>query len=372
MEMPISRESAKELILDTYHKFSKPLFYLYDLAAKSNTSEAIKVQEIYQNYLCSIGAVDGERKLDIKIQQNLKPELDKADDKELLDMLYECKTLVEAYKLTVKNEMPINPFIVEDIAYSKPYQRLTEIIRQEMHNTLPSFDYIPSPLVNNTRPGITLLKVSLDRGVIPKLTPLPDIFDIAVTRKQHSERNKYQHQCAPPNSYIMEVFRRIGLFGSWGASITHNQKEAMDTKEKKDENYDYRGKGNVFRGMQFIYKQPKDLQTMNKDILLNKCIEETIEDDIVIDKINIGTYDYVSPYDDLIMHGRYDLYPWERWGNDLDEYDKSDVIMTDTVLSRVIYTFIRLRDNEITDTEAKNEIEKSVPCPSKPNWIPQR
>jgi len=108
MEMPFDKLNTIRLILKTYHQFSEPLFCLYKLSAGSDLPEAEKVKEIYQKYLDSIGATDREREPDIKIQENLETELENADDKELFDMLLECKNLAKVYNLPVYSEIHKN------------------------------------------------------------------------------------------------------------------------------------------------------------------------------------------------------------------------------------------------------------------------
>jgi len=130
MEIPISRIDAIRLILKTYHQFSSPLFHLYKLSAGNNTPEAARVHDVYKNYLDSIGAVDGEREPGIKIQENLEPELEKADDKELLEILIECKSLAEAYNLSVKDEMPVE-IMNENYCKEKNNNPFTIVLTQQ-------------------------------------------------------------------------------------------------------------------------------------------------------------------------------------------------------------------------------------------------
>jgi len=375
MEMPFDKLNTIQLILKTYSQFSEPLFHLYKLSAKSDISEAKKVQEVYKSYLDSIGAVDEEREPNIKIQENVEPELYNASYRELLEILLECKRLAEAYKLKVKDEIPIES-VIEKTIKEATICEFGRNFKQEVSNINPSIGNNTPSIFNYNKPELVLLNVPLDNPYI------------AVTREQHRGRNIYQKQYAPPNRFIAEAMRRIGLFNCVGSTLTHNLPEGDDTPEKREdaskdisgifglkENFDYRGSGRIFKGMQFIYKQPEryGLQTIkNEDLLEEINNEDNI--DIIIDPVNIGTYDYFPP-PDFVRHEKYDVNPWIRWGNDLYSYNKSDVIMQDSVLKKIkdiIKKYLEEKEEERDEGVAKNEryrneIESILPTPIKHN-----
>lgn len=155
-------------------------------------------------------------------------------------------------------------------------------------------------------PGVT------DALVIPE--PVPEKLPV-ISKEKHANRNEYQQGFAPRELITMRKMAHYGFFELFqpfyspdGFTKTHNLTILTDdivvrlvdlvTTIKKD-NYDYRGVvgkfDGKFEGMQFVY---------NKD-----------SKQLVVDVLNKGTYDYVSPNVDNAGHSDYDFYPWIYWGN---------------------------------------------------------
>jgi len=179
--------------------------------------------------------------------------------------------------------------------------RLQESIQRGKSNMPPSGSNVPPTWSDPGRiPGLSVVQMQLDSETNRDPALLPGTLDMEITlpypvisEKVHDERNKYQHQCAPPNVYFMEAFCRIGLFTYYGTSITHNLPEVQQPLSSGGLNHDYRGaKETAFCGMQFIYNQSniRRIKSMLDVELLDKCANnETEVGDIVISRINIGT-----------------------------------------------------------------------------------
>jgi hypothetical protein len=391
--MVVPRQEAENLIIEAYVQLAEPLRRLYNMIPKNITysteSKQNGVISTYISYCSTLGiqSIDGD--IRGKVNEHLRPDLRTAEDTRILDMLMICREMARLCGLRVYNEIPDDPVIKDGSVAMMIYN--LNIIAQQVNSYIPQFGSNTPLFGNNTRLVIPIVGVSLDRGANHAPVLLPSIgnyfdnymLDIAISREKHFERNKYQRRCAPPNRFIMEVFRRIGLFKDWGPTGTHNFPDnAPDTKWCRSFwlfniglNHDYRGvEGTEFSGMQFIYRQPEvsGLQSMPNGELLNECIKgETDRGDIVKDKINIGTYDYAPPSGGSKEHNERDVNPWLEWGNESGE-DISEIIMPEDVLTRVreilegLSERVNRRGTTINDDDAKTAIQNVVEFPPRP------
>jgi len=295
--------------------------------------------------------------------------------------------------MSTRIRTPLGDMSWNDLMDIGAQMRLQESIQRGMSNMPPSGSNVPPPWSDpKSISGLPVVQMQLDNGAshtpafLPDTLDIPDIpdiadllndteLDIAVSQEEHEERNKYQQRCAPPNRFIMAAFCRIGLFECTGATGTHNFPAGTpDVKWRRflwgsnhGKNYDYRGmKDTRFEGMQFIYRQPEKLSllTMSAKELLANLLNTGSVDDIVIDKLNIGTYDYYPP-SDPVRHNRYDINPWLEWGNKGGE-NISDVIMPNDVLPEVLNIVELFLKRQITKISAKIEIESVVNFPDTP------
>jgi len=175
--------------------------------------------------------------------------------------------------------------------------------------------------------------------------------DGKITQEQHLERNKYQNGYAPPNKEKMDKMVEMGLFVNYGNTITHNnivlEAPSLTTESLPipfiGTNTDYRGAvGTIFEGMQFIYDSQGNL---------------------VVDSLNKGTFDYISPLKDKQGHARVDLIPWSKWGNGSNDYLRT-VIMNEKQWDKIqaIYTKFKLGIIKSKE-EAAQEVKKVLPPP---------
>jgi hypothetical protein len=178
--------------------------------------------------------------------------------------------------------------------------------------------------------------------------------DGRITQKQHLERNKYQNGYAPSNRKRMDRLVAVGLFVNKGRSKTHNLTPEQDNPKGRDEafspgkkgiNIDYRGeKGTIFEGMQFIYNM--------------------LDDQIVLDSLNKGTFDYKSPQvlGNMLSHKSFDVEPWIEWGNG-DADKKEDVIMSEEIWTKIDSILNEFENGIISKDLAKERIQKLFPLP---------
>jgi len=170
-------------------------------------------------------------------------------------------------------------------------------------------------LINYYNKTDNTIAQSFSPGVTYTLViPEPDVPPI-ISKSEHTYRNEYQKGYAPRSLDTMRKLENYGffylykdLFSHAGFTKTHNLTDPEDKKSVRqlnmittteENNYDYRGVvgkfDDKFEGMQFVY---------NKD-----------SEKLVVDVLNKGTFDYVSPAISKPEHYDYDFYPWLYWGN---------------------------------------------------------
>jgi RHS repeat-associated protein len=175
--------------------------------------------------------------------------------------------------------------------------------------------------------------------------------DGRITRQQNFERNKYQNGYAPSNRLRMQRLVGVGLFRECGNTGTHNLTKEQDNPKGRSEsvtrkngsNIDYRGtKGTIFEGMQFVYSK--------------------LDDQIVLDSVNKGTFDFKSPYKDILSHRSFDVIPWIEWGNGPADI-REDVIMSKEIWAKVDSILNDFENGKIKKKQAKEEIQSLFPPP---------
>jgi uncharacterized FlaG/YvyC family protein len=265
-----------------------------------------------------------------------------------------------------------------------PYYKQTRLIREEINRNL----LLANKNLRNAGSGLTMREYNdriapigftvikffkkADNTVVASF--LPDVTDAllvpvippAVTFEQHAERNKYQNGFAPRSLKTMKILVRCDFFELYtkddkdGYTRTHNLTESQNTQtgrqevfyrgtQKKD-NLDYRGAvndgmGNKFKGMQFVYHEKSE--------------------ELVVDVVNKGTYDYVSPKDDFIKHFVYDVASWIEWGN--VEEDDVRIYMPDEREKEILALNERFPGKDkITDVGVKKRIYDLFPQKERP------
>jgi hypothetical protein len=167
--------------------------------------------------------------------------------------------------------------------------------------------------------------------------------DGKITQSDHFSRNRNQNGYAPANQDRMDKLVEMKLFSNKGNTGTHNLKPNEDNPQgrwaaftggKKGTNIDYRGAvGTIFEGMQFIYDSNGDL---------------------VLDSINKGTFDTISPDSNGLGHFLADVKPWLDWGNGPpDNYQ--DVVMPEEKWNKIDNIYSRFSNGEITQEQASKE-----------------
>jgi hypothetical protein len=175
--------------------------------------------------------------------------------------------------------------------------------------------------------------------------------DGEITWEQHINRNRHQNGYAPSTRERMGRLVDIGLFTREGNTGTHNLTKEQNTLEgrravgikKFGTNIDYRGaRGTIFKGMQFIYNEGGE---------------------IVLDSINKGTFDYMSPLENIFLHDSFDIKPWIEWGNGPFDDKKEDVIMSEETWSKIEGILNEYDTKKITRRQAKEMIQGLFPPP---------
>ncbi len=151
------------------------------------------------------------------------------------------------------------------------------------------------------------------------------IKDIKINIEKHKKRNMNQYHLCPETLNQMELLVELKLFAKWGRTGktgTHNMyNDKEDTIEGRwkaflskehGDNVDYRGlKDTLFEGVQIIYN------------------EKTKK--IVTNKLNKGTFDFISPNKNPMGHFENDVKPWLAWGNVVEDH-KKDLIMDKNII----------------------------------------
>jgi len=174
--------------------------------------------------------------------------------------------------------------------------------------------------------------------------------DGEITESQHFNRNQYQNGYAPANKERMDALVRIGLFINCRNTATHNLTPAQNNQLGRataliphGTNIDYRGApSTIFEGMQFIYSE--------------------IDNDIVLDSVNKGTFDYRSPFTDAIAHNSIDRDPWVKWGNGPADI-REEVVMEERIWTQIDGVLNLYNTGRIGKEQAMNMIQGFFPSP---------
>jgi hypothetical protein len=242
--------------------------------------------------------------------------------------------------------IPLSSFYSQDTDHARQFR---ESIRNLDHAVLGNGSGQSISEFNNRNrfPTITLLDIRFKSNLTAEASYIPEKLKDAVALvlevgtadiakdtaeniakyEKHRDRNKYQYGFAPSTIDIMQIMADCSFFylytgigsDSKGYTNTHNLREEDDIDRKtrvrasilgsKDpetgarirENVDYRAvsklnnKPSKFKGMQFVY---------NAD-----------SGELVIDKLNKGTFDFKPPIEDPLGHITDDIEPWYDYGN---------------------------------------------------------
>ena len=110
--MGIARQELENLVVETYSQFAQVLRGLYALIPRGRQNplndEQSEIIRLYKTYCEEFGVTSMGGNIQNKIHQQLMPEIRKAHNDVLTDMVIECRILARSYELPVYAKIPSN------------------------------------------------------------------------------------------------------------------------------------------------------------------------------------------------------------------------------------------------------------------------